>query len=345
MKPSFDLKDEKLSSKNEPAELAVFQTWQRSGSCPEGTVPIRRIRREDLLRAKSVQQFGRKPHEAVLNSSTTIEHRDGQLPSINTTAVALPIIVNRSAATLVTLGYNYIGAKGIFNIWNPNVEAQDEYTTAQIWLKAGPGDNFESIESGWTVNPQLYGDKRTRLFVHWTKDSYKTTGCFDMTCSGFVQTSSQHVLGGSIGPVSTEFGKQYYLRVGIYMDPNTANWWLKIGKDIPVGYWPASTLMFYLNHSSTMVEWGGQVYSSNVKKKPHTKTGMGSGKFATGLKGNACSILNIAIVDFSMQLKYPQWVGTWADEQYCYTALNYHEGYGKLPIFYFGGPGQNYNCP
>ncbi|PPR80987.1 hypothetical protein GOBAR_AA39730 [Gossypium barbadense] len=166
-----------------------------------------------------------------------------------------------------------------------------------------------------------------------------------MTCSGFVQTSSQHVLGGSIGPVSTEFGKQYYLRVGIYMDPNTANWWLKIGKDIPVGYWPASTLMFYLNHSSTMVEWGGQVYSSNVKKKPHTKTGMGSGKFATGLKGNACSILNIAIVDFSMQLKYPQWVGTWADEQYCYTALNYHEGYGKLPIFYFGGPGQNYNCP
>ncbi|XP_040956028.1 uncharacterized protein [Gossypium hirsutum] len=249
------------------------------------------------------------------------------------------------AATLVTLGYNYIGAKGIFNIWNPNVEAQDEYTTAQIWLKAGPGDNFESIESGWTVNPQLYGDKRTRLFVHWTKDSYKTTGCFDMTCSGFVQTSSQHVLGGSIGPVSTEFGKQYYLRVGIYMDPNTANWWLKIGKDIPVGYWPASTLMFYLNHSSTMVEWGGQVYSSNVKKKPHTKTGMGSGKFATGLKGNACSILNIAIVDFSMQLKYPQWVGTWADEQYCYTALNYHEGYGKLPIFYFGGPGQNYNCP
>ncbi|KAK8343129.1 hypothetical protein E1A91_A08G277100v1 [Gossypium mustelinum] len=345
MKPSFDLKEEKLSLKNESTKLTVFQTWQRSGSCPEGTVPIRRIRREDLLRAKSVQQFGRKPPEVVLKSNTTIEHKDGQLPSINTTALAMPVIVNRSAATLVTVGYNYIGAKADINVWTPNVEAQDEYTTAQIWLKAGPGDNFESIESGWIVNPQLYGDKRTRLFAHWTKDSYKTTGCFDMTCSGFVQTSSQYLLGGSIEPVSTEFGQQYYLTVGIYMDPNTANWWLKIGKDIPVGYWPASTLLFYLNHSSTLVEWGGQVYSSNVKKKPHTKTGMGSGQFASGLRGNACSMDNIAIVDFSMQLKYPQWVGTWADEQYCYTALNYQEGYGKLPIFYFGGPGQNYNCP
>ncbi|MBA0787326.1 hypothetical protein Gotri_024903 [Gossypium trilobum] len=345
MKPSFDLKEERLSSKNESTKLAIFQTWQRSGSCPEGTVPIRRIRREDLLRAKSVQQFGRKPHEAVLKSNTTVEHKDGRLPSINTTALAMPVIVNRSAATLVTVGYNYIGAKADINVWTPNVEAQDEYTTAQIWLKAGPGDNFESIESGWTVNPQLYGDKRTRLFAHWTKDSYKTTGCFDMTCSGFVQTSSQYLLGGSIEPVSTEFGQQYDLTVGIYMDPNTANWWLKIGKDIPVGYWPASTLLFYLNHSSTLVEWGGQVYSSNVKKKPHTKTGMGSGQFASGLRGNACYMDNIAIVDFSMQLKYPQWVGTWADEQYCYTALNYQEGYGTLPIFYFGGPGQNYNCP
>ncbi|MBA0737676.1 hypothetical protein Gogos_011129, partial [Gossypium gossypioides] len=198
MKPSFDLKEERLSTKNESTKLAIFQTWQRSGSCQEGTVPIRRIRREDLLRAKSVQQFGRKPHEVVLKSNTTIEHKDGQLPSINTTALAMPVIVNRSAATLVTVGYNYIGAKADINVWTPNVEAQDEYTTAQIWLKAGPGDNFESIESGWT------------------KDSYKTTGCFDMTCSGFVQTSSQYLLGGSIEPVSTEFGQQYDLTVGIY---------------------------------------------------------------------------------------------------------------------------------
>ncbi|KAB2072104.1 hypothetical protein ERO13_A08G249100v2 [Gossypium hirsutum] len=249
------------------------------------------------------------------------------------------------AATLVTVGYNYIGAKADINVWNPNVESEDEFTTAQIWLKAGPGDNFESLESGWMVNPQLYGDKKTRFFAHWTKDSYKTTGCFDLHCSGFVQTSSKVAFGGALEPVSTEFGQQYYINVGIFMDPNTNNWWLKIKEDLIIGYWPASSLLFYLNHSSTIVEWGGQVYSPKVKKSPHTKTGMGSGQFAWGLQGNACYMDNIAIVDFSMQLKYPQWVDTWVDEEYCYTAYNYQEGYGTLPVFYFGGPGQNYNCP
>ncbi|GMI83888.1 hypothetical protein like AT5G25950 [Hibiscus trionum] len=344
MRPSFDLKNEKSSTENEPSKLVVSQTWQRSGSCPEGTVPIRRIQRQDLLRANSVDRFGRKPQEIVYKLNST-NQKDGHFPYINNTELNLPTMVNRSGATLVTVGFNYIGAKGDINVWNPNVESADEFTTAQIWVKGGPGDDFESLESGWTVNPQLYGDKRTRFFAHWTKDSYKTTGCFDLTCSGFVQTSSQVALGAAIEPVSSEFGGQYYITVGIYMDPQTSNWWLKFGADIAIGYWPASSLLFYLNHSSTLVEWGGQVYSPNVKKTPHTKTGMGSGQFASGLYGNACFIQNAAIVDYSWALKYPQWVGTWADEYYCYTAYNYQQSYGTLPVFYFGGPGQNPNCP
>ncbi|KAK8698563.1 hypothetical protein V6N13_114675 [Hibiscus sabdariffa] len=325
MKPSFKLKEEKLGTTSLSSKLVVSQTWQKSGSCPDGTVPIRRIQRKDLLRAKSINRFGRKPQEIVSKSNTTYLKK-GLYPSNNTTQVALPTIVNRSAAFLVTLGYNYIGAKGDINVWNPNVAADDEFTTAQIWLKAGPADNFESLETGWT------------------KDSYKSTGCFDLTCSGFVHTNPQVALGAAIEPVSSGFGQQYHVTLGVYMDPQTSNWWLKFGADVPIGYWPAGSLMFYLNHSSTLVEWGGQVYSTNVKKTPHTKTAMGSGRFASGLYGNACFIQNPNIVDFSLSLKYPEWVGTWADEYYCYTAYNYQKSYGTLPVFYFGGPGQNPNC-
>ena len=102
--------------------------------------------------------------------------------------------------------------------------------------------------------------------------------------------------------------------------------------------------MFYLNHSSTLVEWGEEVYSPNVKKTPHTKTAMGSGKFASAQFNNACYMDNVRIVDYSLALKYPEWVGTWADEYYCYTAYNY-EKYGAYPVFFFGGPGQNNLCP
>ncbi|MBA0827458.1 hypothetical protein Goarm_012240 [Gossypium armourianum] len=176
------------------------------------------------------------------------------------------------------------------------------------------------------------------------KDSYKTTGCFDLQCSGFIQTSSKIALGAAISPISMELGQQYYITIGIYMDENTNNWWLIFGNGITIGYWPASTLNV-LKNSATMVEWGGQVYSPNVRKSPHTKTAMGSGKFASSLKGNACYMENIAIVDFSTQLQYPPEVTTLAEENYCYTALNHQDGSESSPTFYFGGPGQNYNCP
>lgn len=55
------------------------------------------------------------------------------------------------AAVLLTVGYNYIGAQANINVWCPNVESTEDYTTAQIWLKGGPGENFESVESGWMV--------------------------------------------------------------------------------------------------------------------------------------------------------------------------------------------------
>ncbi|KAK3213045.1 hypothetical protein Dsin_017751 [Dipteronia sinensis] len=63
MRPSSDLPTEKLDTRNELSsqEMVILQTWQKSGSCPKGTIPIRRIRRQDLLRAASLEQFGIKP--------------------------------------------------------------------------------------------------------------------------------------------------------------------------------------------------------------------------------------------------------------------------------------------
>jgi len=55
-------------------------------------------------------------------------------------------------AHLVTLGFNYIGAEANINIWNPNVEQPEDFTTAQMWLKTNNGENFGSIEAGWMVS-------------------------------------------------------------------------------------------------------------------------------------------------------------------------------------------------
>jgi hypothetical protein len=57
-------------------------------------------------------------------------------------------------AHLVTYGYNFIGAQANINVWNPKVEKPEDFTTAQMWLKADNGNDFESIEAGWTVSFQ-----------------------------------------------------------------------------------------------------------------------------------------------------------------------------------------------
>lgn len=52
-----------------------FQLWRQTGeSCPEGTVPIRRTTEQDILRASSVQRFGRKPLKSIRRDSTGSGH-------------------------------------------------------------------------------------------------------------------------------------------------------------------------------------------------------------------------------------------------------------------------------
>ncbi|XP_073225363.1 protein neprosin-like isoform X2 [Cicer arietinum] len=339
--PDFLLDQSHISSTEyaSNASTEVFQTWQKSGSCPEGTIPIRRIQKEDLLRVASVDHFGQKPFEPFVNSANTTNLNFSSL-SATTNLVSLK---NRSDANLLTLGYNFIGAMANINIWNPKVERPEDFTTAQMWLKAGNGADFESIEAGWTVNPKLYGDHNSRLFVYWTRDSYKSSGCFDLTCHGFVQISSEMALGASLGPYSSSFNQQYEINVGIFKD-NGGNWWLRVKNRIIIGYWPAE-LLGNLKHSSTLIQWGGQVFSYAVKKTPHTGTQMGSGEEASGGFGFASYMSNLRIKDYSQSLKYPELVHAFAAEPYCYSALNIDVHY-KEPIFYFGGPGRYIpHCP
>ncbi|CAJ1973512.1 unnamed protein product [Sphenostylis stenocarpa] len=339
MMPDYLLKSSN-SSKEDSSEAEIFQTWQKSGSCPKGTIPIRRILKEDLLRAASMDSFGRKSSQH-LNNLTTIQKSEFIPENRSSTiinAIELMDGMVMQSAYLVTLGYNYIGAQADINVWNPRVPEANEFTTAQIWLKNDNHPYFESVESGWMVNPKLYRDGATRFFAYWTRDSYRSTGCFDLTCSGFVQTGDV-ALGATIEPISSIRGPQYEINVGIFLDPNSGNWYLKVKNNIPVGYWPAE-ILGSLRHSAILVEWGGQVASSNIRKKtPHTRTQMGSGEFASGRFKDACFMHNIRIMDYSLQLKYPEHVTAVADEPYCYSSLN-DVRYGVEPVFYFGGPGQ-----
>ncbi|GMH06959.1 hypothetical protein Nepgr_008799 [Nepenthes gracilis] len=340
MRPSFIPAAETFNNKNYSKNIVMpLQIWQKSGSCPKGTIPIRKIRKQDLLRAASLESFGRKNPE-ISSGSDKMQGHNFHTLDINGTNVTLGHQVNRSTAMLVATAFHFTGARGSFNIWHPNVVSSDEFTTSQIWLRSGPPEEFESVESGWTVNPKIYGDKQTRIFIYWT------TGCFDLLCSGFVQTSKEISLGAAIPAISSRFGPQYEIAISIYSDKKTGNWWLLLKDNITVGYWPGELFSQIMRYSAHLAEWGGQVYSPNgARKTPHTATQMGSGEFAESLFGAASYVAHIRIMDWSYYWKYPEYVGTFADEWNCYTAFNYVQGYMFEPVLYFGGPGQNPRCP
>ncbi|OAY83967.1 hypothetical protein ACMD2_04592 [Ananas comosus] len=316
---------------NSSANLA-WQVWRKSGSCPEGTIPILRIEKRHLLNTKSLETYGRKPRHGVTKHEIHLPNK----------TILIGVEDLNEVSVLVGAGYSYLGIQARINTWNPRVEASDEFSSAQIWLRNGPFRNFDSVEAGWIVYPDLYNDTATRFFIYWAAGA--NTGCFNLLCSGFVQIDPSIALGARIDPISQEWGDQYIIELTIWKDlKDDDKWWVAYGRTT-FGYWPAS-IFRGLTKVGTVALFGGVVYSPRMKQQlPHTRTAMGSGRFAFDHWGQAAFIGQPRIMDYSKTFKYPDPGQTFSTHTDCYSGENYAEVQFTEPRFYFGGPGRNMYC-
>ncbi|KAK7407234.1 hypothetical protein VNO78_08968 [Psophocarpus tetragonolobus] len=300
-----------------------FQSWTMSGeSCPEGTIPIRRVTEQDMLRASSVSRFGRKIRRRVRRDTNSNGHEH---------------------AVGYVSGEQYYGAKASINVWAPRVANQDEFSLSQMWVISGSfGDDLNTIEAGWQVSPELYGDRYPRFFTYWTSDAYQATGCYNLLCSGFVQTNNKIAIGAAISPTSSYAGGQFDISLLIWKDPKHGNWWLEFGSGILVGYWP-SFLFTHLRDHASMVQFGGEIVNSR-QSGTHTSTQMGSGHFAGEGFGKASYFRNMQVVDWDNNLVPLSNLRVLADHPNCYDIQGgINNVWGNY--FYYGGPGRNVRCP
>ncbi|KAG6587462.1 hypothetical protein SDJN03_16027, partial [Cucurbita argyrosperma subsp. sororia] len=274
---------------------ASFQLWRQSGeSCPEGTIPIRRTTEQDILRASSVQRFGKKPLKSVRRDSSGSGHEH---------------------AVVFVNGEQYYGARANINVWAPH------------------------------VSPELYGDNYPRFFTYWTTDAYRETGCYNLLCSGFVQTNNKIAIGAAISPTSYYNGRQFDMGLMIWktcnfedievyelsliksrsrvltngssmQDPRHGNWWLEFGQGVLVGYWPAY-LFSHLGSHASMIQFGGEVVNTRSTGF-HTSTQMGSGHFAEEGYGKASYFRNLQIIDWDNSLLPVSNLRLLADHPNCY---------------------------
>ncbi|XP_023542314.1 uncharacterized protein LOC111802247 [Cucurbita pepo subsp. pepo] len=334
LQPAFDHPELKGHSPLEPPERPRsnksmeevadnHQLWSASGEfCPEGTIPIRRTTEKDIFRANSIRRFGRKPIRHVRRDSSGNGHEH---------------------AVVFVNGEQYYGAKASLNIWAPRVTDQYEFSLSQIWVISGSfGNDLNTIEAGWQVSPELYGDNNPRFFTYWTTDAYQATGCYNLLCSGFVQTNNRIAIGAAISPVSSYRGKQFDIGLMVWKDPKHGHWWLEYGSGTLVGYWPAFLFSHLRSHAS-MVQFGGEVVNRRASGF-HTATQMGSGHFAEEGFGKASYFRNLQVVDWDNNLLPLTNLHVLADHSDCYDI---RQGSNNVwgTYFYYGGPGRTVRCP
>ena len=293
--------------------------------CEAGTIPMSRITLEQLSRFENLQSFFAKGPNG-----------QGHAPIAG--AEASPS-VTPSSAHKYSFTYQYVnnlGPSTNINIWRPYVYSDEGeiFSLAQLWT-IGTGTTTQTAEVGWQNYPGFYGNENPNLFIYWTADGYNKTGCYNLSCAGFVQYSSSLHLGASFSNFSISDGPQYEIQLQYYL--YNGNWWLSVGNTW-MGYYPASIYgTGQLSKYSNLLEFGSESvpgYYEGVNVWPAE----GSGLFAAnGWTYSAYQRLIYYVNTSGTSV----WAALTADQPSpaCYTISGpvYSSSWGEY--FYFGGPG------
>ncbi|KAF5193209.1 Nep-interacting protein [Thalictrum thalictroides] len=295
----------KTSSSHKTATLT-------SVDCPQGTVPIRRYKKEDLIRIKSFSD------SRVSNLHLMSNENPRQYLAILRSTKLEP----------------QRGIRATMSLNNPHPVDNTQASMAEMWVQSNVGDQMNGLQAGWIVSPQLNGDDHTHLFTLTTTNSYKTS-CFNTLCGSFIQTDPSTPVDTELSPISVFEGQQYVIDLEIIQDNVTLDWWLVLNGNIYVGYFPAD-IFTQLTGGGSYIAWGGLTRSQVGRLSPPMGTGydgVGSYNFKT-----LGYFYNLKLVDASNNYIDPNrhHLKTYADS-HCY-AISYLGKYKDTghTLFYGG---------
>lgn len=320
---AYDQKDQPVAAQLGPDKKDKYGNVMQ---CPAGTIPMRRVTLDDMSRFENLRGFLRKTPTG-----------GAEPPRANT-----PVVTGQAVAATHRWAHAFqnvsnVGGHSFLNLWQPAIGANQIFSLSQHWYTGGSGNGLQTAEVGWQVYPQFYGNNRPVFFIYYTADGYNNTGCYNLTCSAFVQTNNSWAIGGAIPqPYSTLNGAQYALEVSFYL--SGGRWWLYVkGTQAAnaIGYYPVS---IYNNgalagHASG-IDYGGETVGTTSFPP------MGSGQFANQGFGKAA---------YQRQIYYfptaggSAWASLTASQSWpnCYTAqLNNYASPWNTSLW-FGGPGGN----
>ncbi|XP_058744753.1 protein neprosin-like isoform X1 [Vicia villosa] len=276
--------------------------------CPIGTVPIKRTTKDSLISEKSY--FTNSLFDHIHGNHYAEVYSDAERSD------------------------SFVGVYGTSSVYNVNVQ-NGQSSSAVMYIRNGP-DSTNYIGMGWHVAPELYNDSATHFYVVWTTDNFKNKGCFNLQCSGFVQTSRKNYLGGRFVNTSVIDGRMIEMKMSIVQDHDTKNWWVSNENEM-IGYFPAS---LFPDMPFLQVGWGGRTSSTQGGPSPP----MGSGRFPADDKyDHASYFINIKF-QYKNTNTSPEdsLIHVVSDKPNCYYAKYFEKNFAELGYaLQFGGPGGN----
>jgi Neprosin len=298
-----------------------------SRACEEHTIPMRRVTLDDMSRFATLKDFFEKGPEG-----------SGQPPSLTPEGAAT---VQHKYSYMLQSVLN-LGQTSTINLWSPHVNtgAGEIFSLAQSWT-IGTKPITQTAEVGWQNFPAQYGGQNSRLFIYWTADGYNQTGCYNLTCPGFVQTASGWAFGAGFSHYSKVGGTQYEFRAEYEL--YEGNWWLGLGTPDGVtwvGYYPATLYgSGAMAKHSQLIEFGSESVGSTIWPPE------GSGKWASAGFGKAAYQRELFYLSYSKGNMIWDLLTVEQPSPNCYSIAGpYFGGYNPPSndwgtYFYFGGPG------
>lgn len=287
------------------------------GHCGLGTIPMMRVTLQRMLRHKTLQHFfAKSPHGPATEPAQALARSRWGAPHLY--AHAYQSVRNA-------------GGSSSLGIWNP----QGDFTLSQQWYTAYTRDqSVQTAECGNIHYPAKFGSNAV-IFVYGTNNGYAAgSGCYNLDCANFVQTSQDFPLGGSWSSYSSD-GDREYANYAFFFYEN--NWWLSIGGH-NLGYYPGS---FYssvddsaMSVGATEVDFGGETTHDGTDNWPQ----MGSGQFASAGINHAATHTNILYYAPDGSQAFPASLSP-TSNQPCYTIQEAEHDANLGTWFTFGGPG------
>ncbi|XP_075107075.1 protein neprosin-like [Nicotiana tabacum] len=280
--------------------------WLNGEGCPIGTVPIKRIGKEDLIRQRHIP-----PPEDI------------------TFGVQLAVVA--IARTQNDPNNKFGGATMAASLWNPHVEGQ-QHSACRLKIQKGS----DIVQVGWRVDPTLYGDTKTRLFIHFQAGNIH---CFNILCPGFVLVNTKIPIDMVYDTISQIGEASWEDTMSIDRDLVNGNWWLLLEEDYKqIGFWP-QRIFTDLKSFATNVEWGGVVYSPTGVPGPP----MDSGLLPIGNTGHEAYCRRITVLNNKGETIDEDKTTAYADNPNLYKVVDipHWQAAKRQHFVLYGGPGEN----